>query len=154
MFCHNCGNEIRQGLNYCNRCGMRVFTEIEKVSSKGDELSLTMTIVTGAVSLAGVIALAVLINRLIRQGGEVPPSAVFLIVVFGLIVTGIVFALSRQISKVHSQAAPILQKSMSKANSTPLLENKTSELDYVPASVSSVTENTTKLFEAVPIKRD
>lgn len=153
MFCQHCGNEVRQGLNYCNRCGGRVYAELAKVVSKGDELAQTLSYAAGFIGFAGIVALAILIGNLLRRG-EIPPPAVLLIIIFCATVLGVVFSLVRQVSKLHLKFTPEVQPSLAKGDSTPLLENKTSELDYINASVSSVTEHTTRLFEPATVKKD
>jgi len=65
MFCSTCGNEIKTGLSYCNRCGARV-DKIEK--SGGDNSSAAyLSMATGFVCLGGLGLTVGLIGMLLRN---------------------------------------------------------------------------------------
>ena len=149
MFCSNCGNELRQGLKYCNRCGAVTNTESEKpvVIAESNKLALTLSIVGGWIGVVGIIALALLIGDLLRKD-FIAPTALMLMVIFAALIFGIEFLLIRQISNLSPKNAP---QPRANENETPAHENpgrvgNAARLESYREPVGSVTEHTTRTF--------
>ena len=154
MFCSNCGNELREGLKYCNRCGVQTNAELEKLeaSSGSKKVAQGLTIATGWVGFGGVVGLAILIGNLLRRE-FIPREAVVIVLIFAALVFGIVFLLIRLISNLTNQASPQnlpTQKFQNEEPESYLPPPQTARLNspiFQPAS--SVTENTTRDFEQI-----
>ncbi|MDQ4123936.1 MAG: zinc ribbon domain-containing protein [Acidobacteriota bacterium] len=149
MFCSNCGNELRQGLKYCNRCGAITTAELEKtVASPGSsKIVETLAAATGGIGAIGMIALAVLISRLLRLD-DIKPPAFLLVLVFSLMLFGIICLLIRQISKLSSRSYLYTSRDigMQERGSLPHTGN-TAQLEPPRVPIGSVTDHTTRIFE-------
>jgi hypothetical protein len=148
MFCSNCGNQLREGLKYCNRCGVRSTGELEKIGAamESNKLAQTLSIATGWIGFGGLVALAIMIGNLLRLE-NISPRAVFLVVIFGAIVFGLVFLLLRQISALSNKIPfQVLPGSQTVQEAFPS-KSETVRLEAPREPVLSVTENTTRTLE-------
>lgn len=152
MFCSTCGNELRENLKYCSRCGMRAATELEKIenSNGSKNIAQALTIATGWIGVSGVIALAILIGNLLRRD-IIPDGAIALVLIFTTLVFGLLFLMLRQIAYFSgfktSHYSPIQNQALG-VNSK-LTPKHTAKLDsarqeFVPMSV---IEHTTQTLE-------
>ena len=150
MYCSNCGNALRQGLKYCNRCGAITTFELEKTvtSSGSGKIVETLAAATGGIGVVGIIAVAVLISRLLRLD-DIKPPAFLLVLVFSLMIFGIICLLIRQISKLTGRSSNFSASNdggMHGRESLPQTGN-TAQLEARREPVGSVTDHTTRLFE-------
>jgi hypothetical protein len=152
MFCQHCGNEIRQGLNYCNRCGARSVTDLERSSLlvKRDTLTRNLSVAVGVTGFAGIMGLGYTINQLILRG-EIPPPAFLLVLLLGVVILGVVITLSVLISVLHRRSSAIIDIPQFGANDSPkqMSKTQTAQLPEPHQTFISVTENTTRTFEPV-----
>lgn len=154
MFCSNCGNQIAEGLKYCNRCGARLVSELEKADiadlAQTSVLAQNLSKSIGIIGAVGIIALAFLIGNLIRRD-EIHPSLVVLVLIFSAVLFGIISLLVRQMSRVSaiSRQTPVsnfkMRESLPKAD--------TGRLISYNEPAQSVTENTTRNFDSIFVKR-
>src|SRR4028119_1577241 len=117
MFCSTCGNELRQNLKYCNRCGVITANELEKTvaSSESGKTVQALSIVIGWVGVAGIVALAILIGNLLRKD-NIEFSAFMLVVVFSIMIFAVVYLIVRQISILSGKNfLPAAKESVSQA---------------------------------------
>ncbi len=147
MFCSTCGNEIKTGLSYCNRCGARV-DKIEK--SGGDNSSAAyLSMATGFVGLGG-LGLTVGLIAMLLKNGVVIEAVVMLAFAFLSTIFGITFLMIRQISQMSNAAPPMIKE---KAFEKPQLDSPTTaQLEEARQPARSVTENTTRTLEKELVK--
>jgi hypothetical protein len=149
MFCSNCGNELRQNLKYCNRCGAITAAELEKTvaSSESGKTVQALSIVIGWVGVAGIVALAILIGNLLRKD-HIEFSAFMLVVVFSIMIFAVVYLIVRQISLLSGKGfLPAAKEGVLQARQNlPRTENAP-QLEQPKVPVGSVTDHTTRIFE-------
>ncbi len=149
MYCSNCGNGLRQGLKYCNRCGAITTTELEKTvtSSESSKTAQTLAGAIGGIGVFGIIAVAVLIGRLLRKDNIEPP-AFLLVMVLSLMIFAIICLLVRQISKLSGRSYFYAARDggMQGRESLPHTGN-TAQLEPPREPIGSVTDHTTRIFE-------
>lgn len=149
MFCSNCGNELRQGLKYCNRCGAINPTELEKTISPSDVSKIIgiLSSSIGAVGVFGIIALTVLIIKLLNKE-HIEPPAFLLVLVLGAVIFGVIFLLIRQISVMSNKSFWSAQKEGAGARHESLPHTgNTAQLEPPRQPIGSVTDHTTRIFE-------
>ena len=162
MFCPYCGTESTQGLNYCNRCGGNLAP-----LAQGGARETRPAVSTGAAWAAGLSTSAVVIiglGMLLPITGDLTirgmaPGAVITIALFvALAVLACTWMLLRFWSAllgVGASAAPAARHqtpALADARDTDTRELGAARFDALnPASVHSVTEQTTRTLE--PAKR-
>lgn len=149
MFCSNCGNELRQGLKYCNRCGAITTAEMEKtvISSESGKIVQVLSGAVGAIGVVGIIAVAAIIIRLLRMD-DIKPGAFFLVLVFSIMILTIIALLIRQISNLSNKhfLSAARDSFMHQQQSLPHTGN-TAQLEAPRQPIGSVTDHTTRIFE-------
>ena len=153
MYCQNCGSQVNDELNFCNRCGNRVSGNelITRDSDATVSVLKLLTASTGVIGVVGLGGLIVMIVKLIENGFQTP-GPVFLLLFFAATVFGICFLLTRQISRLSQ--TPRSEKRSSKQKSAPEQLNSYAapQIEAPSAPFRSVTENTTRTLEEIPIK--
>lgn len=155
MFCSNCGNELRQGLKYCNRCGVIIAAEMERssVSSTKGNAAQVLSGAVGGIGVFGIIGLGILIGRILRLD-DIKPPHVFLVILFAVFIFAVIFLLVRQISKltdkIHllgaNETEPFTRASFQRAGNT-------AQLESFREPIGSVTEHTTRTFDEALLKK-
>ncbi|MFN2414818.1 MAG: hypothetical protein ABR603_06730 [Pyrinomonadaceae bacterium] len=163
MFCPYCGTESTQGLNYCKRCGGNLAPLAQggaqetrpAVVAQGAAWAAGLT--TAAVAIIGIGTIFPLTSELAMRG--MPAAAVVWISLFlALSVVGCVAMLLRFWSLLFGvraagdsgRAAPALPD----AKAVDTRELGASRFDSLnPASVPSVTEQTTRTLEPEAVNR-
>ena len=158
MFCPYCGNESTQGLNYCKRCG----GNLAPLTQTGAQGTRPPVVASGAAWAAGLTTAAVVIigvgmifpitTELAARG--MPAAAVVWIALFvALTVFGCAAMLLRFWSLLfgvggagRATATPALPDSKS-TDTRELGDQRFDALN--PASIPSVTEQTTRTLERV-----
>lgn len=149
MYCPSCGNQIKDALNFCNRCGGK----IEK-SKNSDVQSKYQNIagVVGAVGLGGMIAIVIFALKLLKEGVDIGAIGViigmFLITILAIIymvITLIPKYLEKPSSQEIAQTEYVAPRNLSAANTAQLEEPK-----QFPASV---IEDTTRALDEVFVKK-
>ncbi|MDQ3133156.1 MAG: hypothetical protein M3Q99_20700 [Acidobacteriota bacterium] len=152
MYCSTCGTLINEDLNYCNRCGNRVAKD-ELMKHDGAAVSALkiLSISTGWVGVVGLGGLIGLIGILLGSHAA-PELIVILSVLFLASAFGICFLMTRQISRLIEAVNP--GKQNSKQNSAPEQLNSpvAGQIESPREPFISVTENTTRTLEKIPVK--
>lgn len=152
MYCQNCGNELRQNLAFCNRCGARVNLDIERFQDadlpiKKAAIVRNLSIAIGLIGVSGIMAVAGLIYELIKRN-DIPPRAFLLIMIFSALIFGIVFLITSQISRFSLIYSP---NSLLQSDPRELPRDK--ENNQLPGHFqtvpNSVTEYTTRNLEHI-----
>lgn len=152
MYCPTCGNSIADGLKFCNSCGLRLVREEEGKDGAPEKMlsdllrSLFFIVVFGLGILVGLVA--VLLNH------DVKTEVVMMVVItYLLAVFGIGFMLARQVPKLIDARLKAWNKP-SNAIITPQFERgTTAQLEEYRQPASSVTDNTTRTLDEMPLKR-
>src|SRR5262249_19234671 len=144
MYCSSCGAESTPGLNYCKHCGKNLSPGTTTFLPPPPARPGPQILPVAAVSIVGLVGLFAAISELAKVG--IDPRAMVGISAFaGATVVGVVglliwlvLRLSGSIDKARSDSATIT-----------LPVNPThARLDAPPGSIASVTENTTRNFDA------
>jgi hypothetical protein len=152
MYCANCGSRIKPELNYCNRCGAKVSArETEMQKSIAENLSGAVGYIGGFGLVGFIFVVLVLVKNGVAEKALIPISFFYLAALFG-----ICFLIIRQIKNLagrplHKQLEPDgsfqTAEQLSPANTAQL------EAPREPLG-ASVTENTTRTFDEVLLKRN
>lgn len=158
MFCPYCGTETTQGLNYCNRCGGNL-APLTQAPAQG---SRTIIVAPGAAWAAGITTTAVIViglGMILPITGELtlrglPPTGVIAIALFvALAVVGCAAMLLRFWSSLlgaaRQDASAVAALPEHKSQDTRGLDAPRFD-SLNPASVHSVTEQTTRTLEHAP----
>ena len=148
MYCQNCGFNNDEGVNYCKRCGTNL-NPIQTVKSVHPIVIVGFLFVILFITLAGFAMPMVAMSELhskVDQGILVAFSALFLLAVFGVDAM-LIWLLTRLlgVAKVKKQIEGIPKNRPKYVTSGQQYE----ALPAPPISVSSVTEHTTRNFDAV-----
>lgn len=153
MYCAGCGSEISAGLNFCKSCGMRLFSE--ERSDSTNRILTTLVITFGVVTIVGLGILIALIALLLDRGAT--EKTMTLTIVFYLAsLTAIEFVLGSQISKIISASIRKDKKSSPEIFHPPaqLFARNTAQLNEPTQQPASVTDNTTRIFDKIPLKEN
>lgn len=143
MYCSKCGSLVNDTLKYCKNCGVQLVKDEEKETPKSilDDLLTALCFV----ALGGLGILVGLVAVLLEKG--VDHKGVTIIAVFYLaVVAAICYLLLSYIPKLID--ANINQNAEKHEPPQP------AQLEEHRQPVASVTENTTRNFEKIPLKRD
>jgi hypothetical protein len=166
MFCPYCGTESTQGLNYCNRCGGNLAplaregaSETRSAVSPGIAWAAGLT--TSAVAIIGLGMIFPMSSELTLRG-MAPGPVVAIALCVALAVLGCTWMLLRFWSMLLGVAAPV-PNAPADARRAPALPGSkatdTRELGDArfdalgAASVSSITEQTTRTLEREVVSR-
>ena len=148
MFCAACGNVVNDKLNYCNNCGAKIAKESEETpKSMMDNLltSLVFVVLGGFGILVGLVS--VLLKNGFDQKGIMLIAALYLAAL-----SGICFMLLRSLPK-------IIDAKLNPKNETPesyqppqLAARTTAQLEEYREPAVSITENTTRTFDKIPLR--
>jgi len=149
MYCSSCGSALTPNLVYCNKCGARVAPSdaIERKSDIAPEFLITAMIGLFVFGLGVMIGLM----AVMKQGVGFAPGVIlfFTFVCFGLLFlleSILVFLLFRGRFSTDGKDVGQLKEPTTKEleSGTPL---------GLPATVSSVTEHTTRAFDPIYIEK-
>ncbi len=150
MYCLNCGNELNEGLKYCNSCGGRIQNNED---SESKSIAKTLAVSLGIIGAVGFGALLGLVAILLKSG-TLDHAVIVLIV--GLYLTSlsmICVTVLRNITKLS--ANPKVNANNQRAYDPPsqLRPTQTNQLEESKQQPASVVENTTRTLDHVPIER-
>ena len=147
MFCSNCATQIKPELNYCNSCGMRIEKGLEEINGSLVKNLSTAVGFIGVFGLSGFIFLIkVLLENQVVEG---------LIFALAFLYLGTIFGISSLLIRLI--ANDVKNKSEVKFQSD--FPNKqiksvaTNQLEEPRQPFASVTVDTTRTLEEVPLKR-
>ncbi|MDQ3490509.1 MAG: zinc ribbon domain-containing protein [Acidobacteriota bacterium] len=153
MYCSRCSTQINEDLNFCSTCGERVNkNELAQSSKKHTKTLDTLATIAICIGSAGMLFLVGLLSILLDKA--IPLQMVVLLAGMYLAAWfGILYKILGQISKLVD--ANLEDRKYRKAEVTPpvQLANKiTSQLEEHREPAASVTENTTRPLDKVPVK--
>jgi hypothetical protein len=159
MYCPSCGTEYTIELKYCNRCGANLSGVLEAQPQMAPVSTVKPALVIGTVmTILTVLGFGLLMTGAVElsHNARIDPDSVTAIVIVGMltILTMDIF-LVRLLSKIitaslssNAQVRPKRSKVLANPSMVPLPQQfpqpATSRLQAVP----SVTEGTTRFFEA------
>ena len=151
MYCSKCGSLVNDNLNYCNACGEKLAKAKDKDAPKSmlDDVltALCLIAIFGLVFLVGLVA--VLLDKSVPYNLVIGISIAYL-----LTLLSICFMLLRQVPKLID--AGLTDHRAEKFEATQpvqLTSPTTAQLEEHREPVPSVTENTTRTLEEIPVKR-
>ena len=150
MYCPNCGNQLNEGLKYCNSCGGRVGN---KEDSESKSIAKTLALALGIIGSVGFGALLGLIAILLKSG-TLDHAVIVLIV--GLYLTSlsmICVTILRNITKLGSENVVNTDNQRVFDPPSQLRTTQTNQLEEPKQQPASVVENTTRTLDHVPIER-
>jgi hypothetical protein len=149
MYCSKCASPINDTLKYCKNCGVKlVKDEGETPKSILDNLLTTLCFVV----LGGLGILVGLAAVLLEKG--INPSAVAVISVFYLAtLAAVCYLLLSQLPKVVDASLNKTAEKTETVEPVRLAAPTTAQLEEHREPLS-VTENTTRNFEKIPLKQD
>ena len=143
MYCVNCGNQLIQGLSYCNRCGSNL-----KEKERTDSNTAIITAFLTAITVLGTVGLAVMLFGAIvlRRKANLDPQLIGVFMMFTFLIIGVTeFMLARSLSKLLSSRE---NKGQGYAFPPPVTnELRIPQHSTLGEPVPSVTENTTRTLE-------
>jgi len=152
MYCQFCGTAVPQHMRYCNRCGTQLVTSEESAAKTAREKRLDeyldglfwITVFGLAFIFGGTVILKKLaLNNWLILGYMLLSSIAFLIN-FGLSLWGV--------ARIHREGK--IDQSTTASPNTSELASPQEAAALPPATpLSSVTENTTRSFDPVYVKR-
>lgn len=150
MYCSSCGTETTEGLKYCKRCGVNLKSSADAPAQKKFPLVLTIAFLAlmGFVLSIGMIAPFAVVSETLGRGVSIDSLLPLLILIpcvaFGVIVL-LVWLLLHLIKMYHQSGGstqPDEARQASIRNYTP------AQIAEPPEAMGSVTEHTTRNFEA------
>ena len=152
MYCSACGNSINENLNYCNVCGAKI--DKNALQARSASPVGVLSIAVGFFGTGGLFGFIVLLKILLDSRLDQP--AVLMVLVAYLVTLFLICAtLVGQLwrfsgnPKTESNEAPEAYappKQMRTVNTNQLEEAR-------EPFISSVTENTTRTFDKVPVEK-
>ena len=146
MYCSTCGNEIKTGMNYCNRCG----ASVDKTQFYDSGATSYLSMATGFVALGG-LGLTVGLIKMLLNHGVPPPVIVMLALAFLCAVFGISCLMIQQISRMTKSVPG--EKIYDKASPAQLGSINVAQLEEYRQPATSITENTTRTLDEILIER-
>lgn len=147
MYCSNCGNELKKGLNYCNSCGAKLVDNAEEKSGSRLQNITTSIGFIGVFGLVGFIFLVkLLLENNVLEGVIIVISLAYLATIFGISY----FLINQLNPKSESVESDVefrtdAPKAFRSAN--------TSQLEEPKQAPASVVENTTRTLDEVLVDR-
>ena len=150
MYCSNCGSQINLELNYCSRCGTKVLKADSKAQSSVSENLASSLGYIGGFGLLGFIFVAL---ALVKNG--VPEKALMLVSFFYLAALfGVCFLIVQQIRNFSGKSSAVTTDFQSDIQINRIGAANTAQLEESKQTPISVTENTTRNFEKIPLKEN
>jgi hypothetical protein len=152
MYCSTCGNPVNENLNYCNICGARIGKNAPQSRNSSSPILLIAAGFFGVFGLFGFIKmLQILLDSRLDQSAILMILIAYLVTLFLIcsVLVGHVWRRSGDVKTSSDQApedyAP--PKQFRGVNTNQLEEPR-------EPFIGSVTENTTRTFEKVPLKEN
>ena len=153
MYCSSCGNSVNEHLNYCNICGAKIVKNAlqARTASPASILSIAVGFFGTAGLFGFIVLLRILLDSRLDQVAVLMVLIAYLITLF-LICSVLVGQLWRHSgsAKTDFDQAPedySPPKQMRAVNTNQLEEPR-------EPFIGSVTENTTRTFDKVPVKKN
>jgi uncharacterized membrane protein YvbJ len=147
MFCSSCGNQLNAGLNYCNRCGSAIARNDSDARSSGN-FSESLAYVGGGGFVCFIFVLLILVKN------QVPPDTVTKIAfIYLATLFGICYLILRHV-KTSLEKPALEQRDVQEFIPAVQLPPKTTnQLNEYQQPATTVTEETTRNFEKIPLQK-
>ena len=149
MYCPTCGAESVQGLRYCKQCGASLNPTTEMMMPPARfpmALTITFLVLIAIISITGIVGSFAMASDMSMHGQ--PQSNLLSIMILGPLVAlgidGLLVWLLLRLVKIYHQPIALPQafpQAVPRAFTPP-------QLDAPPSAIGSVTEHTTRNFEA------
>lgn len=147
MFCSSCGNQLNAGLNYCNRCGKPVARNDADTRAAGN-FSESLSYVGGGGFACFIFVVLIMVKN------QVPPDTVFKIAFLYLATLfSICYMILRQVKTSTEKPALEQRDAQEFVPAVQLPPKTTNQLNEYQQPTISVTEETTRNFEKVPLQK-
>lgn len=148
MYCANCGSTVKTELNYCNRCGAKVFrADLETQKATSENLTASLGYI-GGFGLIGFIFVALVLVK-----NHVPPVALVFISLFYLAALfGICFLIIQQVRNISGNSSPEKVDFQSDFQTGQLDAAHAAQLEEPRQQPISVTEHTTRTLDKIESK--
>lgn len=146
MFCSNCGNQVKVGLNYCNSCGSRIDSDKEKDGSKSRNLLIAIAFI----GIGGIIGFISLVKILLSSRAA-DPVIVVILLAFLATVFGICYLLINQFS--HGSEKSAINVEFQNEAPKQVESATTNQLEEPKQSPASIVENTTRTLDSIEVER-
>lgn len=148
MYCSTCGRSIPENLNYCNNCGARNEKNPLVVGNSSQRLFI---LAAGFIGLVGIIGFIPLLQELLRSHLDQP--AILMILFAYLVTIFLMFAVL--VGHTWKKSGDIRIKAKgTREDHAPYQELRpvtTAQLNEARERPASVTENTTRTLDHVPL---
>lgn len=150
MYCSNCGALINSELNFCNRCGTKVFKDDANLQkSVSENLASSLGYIGGFGLLGFIFVILVLIKN-----GVKGPDLIFILIAYLGALFGICYLILQQIKSFSEKSAAKSFEFQSDFQNNQLAAAQTVQLEEAKQTPISITENTTRGFEKIPLKEN
>jgi len=150
MYCSTCGVAVAKGLNFCNYCGARLASTDAELEFREVRPGLLLSAMAGifVLGLPGIAFIIFMLNAALRLDPQQTMAFawVTLLLLVALEVMFLLLLLRRRPRKDETG-----QRDQSKGSQTNELEMKHPGMLSEP--LASVTEHTTRAFDAIPRER-
>lgn len=150
MYCAACGSAVSDKLNYCKNCGAKIAKDGEKETPQSMMDNLLTSLVF--VALGGLGILIGLVAVLLKYGFD--QKGIMVIAVFFLAaLSGICYMILNQLPKLIDAKLSEKRESAAESYQPPQLFAKTTaQLEEHRGEPASVTEQTTRSFDKIPLR--
>ena len=151
MYCSKCGSLVNDALKYCKNCGVKLGKDKDEETPQSilDNLltALCFVVLGGLGILVGLVA--VLLEK------NINPSSVAVIAVFYLAaLSAVCYLLLSPVPKLIDANINKNARKDEPAQPAQLTTPTTAQLEEQRVPVASVTDNTTRNLEKIPLKQD
>jgi len=150
MYCSTCGVAVAKGLNFCNYCGAKLASAESSLESREIRPQLLVSAMAGifVLGLPGIAFMVFMLNAALRLDPHQTMAFAWttLLLLVALEVVFLILLLRRRPRKDETR-----QSEQFKGSQTNELEMKDHRALAEP--ISSVTEHTTRAFDAIPRER-
>jgi uncharacterized membrane protein YvbJ len=148
MFCSNCGSQIQTELNFCSRCGTKVSKiDSETQKSVADNLSSSLGYIGGFGLLSFIFLALILVKNGVPEKALILISLAYLAALFG-----ICSLILQQIRRSAEKSTPKASNLSNDFQINQIGAASTARLEEAKQMPISITENTTRNFEKIPLK--
>lgn len=155
MYCPSCGAEILQEMSYCNRCGASLKPALNQVAVPPTRMVGAAWAISSAVALitlGGFALIFGLVMALITRGIRLAEGGLAMIFCALMVILIIDWLLIRQLTRLIGM--PQASSDSDKVEKRKMIEKPALLLDKPRVPASSVTDHTTRTFEASYRDRD
>jgi hypothetical protein len=148
MYCERCGKQIDESLNYCNACGTQLRREVLPPQKS---LTAFMIAALACTVIFGLLILAILMSTLLDKVPNPDPIIAFG-VAYLVVLFGICFMLSRQVSKLID--GELKSREFPPRSATPPVQLPPRSLNQLDEfrEPASVTDHTTRTLDKIPAR--